>query len=990
MFLVKNSYICMFIQNKITMKRRILSIGCLLVLFFTSTIYAGTLPTYRTVPNDPMHSRIYSLPNGLKVFLTVNKLKPRIQTYIAVHVGGKNDPAETTGLSHYLEHLMFKGTNHFGTSNYGAEKPLLDQICQLYEVYRHTTDAAQRKAIYHQIDSISYEASKYAIPNEYDKMMTSIGAQGTNAYTSEDCTVYQEDIPSNQIENWAKVQSDRFANAVIRGFHTELEAVYEEFNIGLSNDMDKVFETMMASLFPHHPYGKQTVIGTQEHLKNPSIVNIDNHFHTYYVPNNMAICMSGDFNPDAAIAIIEKYFSVLKPNPALPRLQYTAESLVQQPLVKKVVGQETPMVALAWRLPAQHSLANDTLTIADMLVSNGAAGLVDMDINQAQTMVNCSAGIYPMCDYSMYYMMGTPKEGQTLDEVKVLMLKEIDKLKRGEFSESLLKGSMNQFKLQRMKMLEDNDKRADMFVQSFTKDIPWEQQVNLLNRLSKITKADVVKFANRYFGDNSYAIVYKEMGKDSTQKKIDKPAISPILTNRDKSSEFLLAIQNSKVQPIEPVFLDFNKDLKKATAKKVLPFYYKKNDTNGFFNLSYRIDRGTSNDKYLSLAFEYLDYLGTPKMSNKEFKAKMYNIGCYFKPWASMSASGFSILGLSENMKSAIALVEDLVAHAVVDKDAYAKMIKNDIKNREDNKLDQRTNAQQLFNYVMYDGAIQKNLVLSNDEMKNMNPQTLVDKVHQFLTFKHDIAYYGPLDEASALQSINTLHRTPAKFKALPAKVYYPYSNVTEDKVYIAPYDAKNIYMRMFSASKDNRFNEAIQPSVELYNGYFGSSMNSIVFQEMRESRALAYNAWASYISPSTLNESYMMMAHIITQNDKSKMAMDAFKQIINEMPAGQSAFELSKQGLISQLRAHRTTGMGVIDAYFAARRLNLNTDINKLVFDKVQNMTLQDVINFQKKYIKGKKYHTAILGNEKELDMNDVAKYGSIVRLSTKDIFGY
>lgn len=972
------------------MRKRFLSIGCLLVLFITSSLYAGNLPTFRTVPGDPMHTRIYTLPNGLKVYLTVNNLKPRIQTYIAVHVGAKNDPAETTGLSHYLEHLMFKGTSHYGTSNYSMEKPLLDQIRQLYEVYRHTTDAAQRKAIYHQIDSISYEASKYSIPNEYDKMMTSIGAQGTNAYTSIDCTVYQEDIPSNQIENWAKVQSERFGDAVIRGFHTELEAVYEEFNIGLSNDQEKVWDTMMASLFPHHPYGTQTVIGTQEHLKNPSIINIDNHFHTYYVPNNMAICMSGDFDPDATIAVIEKYFSVLKPNPSLPKLQYKAETPIKQPVVKKVIGQEAPMVALAWSFPACHSLAIDTLTIADMIIANGKAGLVDLDINQAQAMVNCSAGFDAMTDYTLYYMMGVPKEGQTLDQVRALMLKEVDKLKKGQFSETLLKGALNQYKLRQMMMLENNEYRAGMLVESFTKDVPWEQKVDLLNRLSKITKADVVKFANRYFGGNNYAAVYKEKGVDNTQKKIDKPVISPILTNRDKSSDFLLSIQNSQVKPIEPVFLDFNKDMKIATAKKVLPFLYKKNDVNGIFQVMFVRERGTQNDKYLSLVFDYFDYLGTPKMSNAAFKTKLFNMGCSCSAWASNRMAGINLYGLSENMKPALALLEDFVAHAVVDKVAYSKLAANTIKSRQDEKLDQKASANKLFNYVEYDGAFQKNNTLSNDEIKNLNPQLLVDRIHNYFSTQHNVLYYGPLDEAAALQAINTMHRTPQTIKPLPKEVVYHYADMTDNKVFIAPYDAKNIYMRMMTSSKDNHFNIEVQPAVELYNQYFGGSMNSIVFQEMRESRALAYNAWASYVRPQAADESYVMLAHIISQNDKTKDAMAAFKQIINDMPVSQPAFDLAKQGLLSQLRANRTTGVSVLDAYINAKMLGIDYDINKIVFEKVQNMTLNDVINFQQKYIKDRKYHTAILGNEKELDMNDIAKYGTIVRLSTKDIFGY
>ena len=153
---------------------KLLKLSCLsLFLLMAASVSSASLKDYRyeTVPNDPLKARIYTLDNGLKVYMTVNKEQPRIQTYIAVRVGGKNDPAETTGLAHYFEHLMFKGTKKFGTQNYEAEKPLLDQIEQQFEIYRKTTDEAERTAIYHKIDSLSYEASKLAIPNEYDKLM---------------------------------------------------------------------------------------------------------------------------------------------------------------------------------------------------------------------------------------------------------------------------------------------------------------------------------------------------------------------------------------------------------------------------------------------------------------------------------------------------------------------------------------------------------------------------------------------------------------------------------------------------------------------------------------------------------------------------------------------------------------------------------------------------------------------------------------------------
>ena len=273
------------------------AVCCLMALSFNLSSCTGN-SNYESVKGDPMQTRIYTLDNGLKVYLTVNHDEPRIQTYIAVRTGSKNDPAESTGLAHYLEHLMFKGTDSFGTIDYENERPLLDSIEAQYEIYGKTKDEAERRAIYHRIDSFSYEASKFAIANEYDKLMAGIGSTGSNAFTGEDVTCYVENIPAGTVEQWAKVQADRFRNMVIRGFHTELEAVYEEYNIYLTNDGDKVSQAINGILFPHHPYGTQTTIGTQEHLKNPSLVNVMKYYRDWYVPNNIAICLSGELDPE--------------------------------------------------------------------------------------------------------------------------------------------------------------------------------------------------------------------------------------------------------------------------------------------------------------------------------------------------------------------------------------------------------------------------------------------------------------------------------------------------------------------------------------------------------------------------------------------------------------------------------------------------------------------------------------------------------------------
>ena len=258
---------------------------------------------------------------------------------------------------------------------------MLDSIKALFEVYRTKTDPEERRAIYHRIDSLSYEASKIAIPNEYDKLMSVIGAEGTNAFTSSDMTVYQEDIPSNEIDNWARIEADRFMNPVIRGFHTELEAVYEEKNMSLTQDNRKAMEAIDLALFPHHPYGLQTTLGTQEHLKNPSIINIENYRANFYVPNNVAICVSGDFDPDTFVATIEKYFGDWQPNPDIKYLEYEPEQAITAPIHKEVYGLDAEFVMMGWRVPGNNDyLRSEVGDIVGSILYNGQAGLADLNL----------------------------------------------------------------------------------------------------------------------------------------------------------------------------------------------------------------------------------------------------------------------------------------------------------------------------------------------------------------------------------------------------------------------------------------------------------------------------------------------------------------------------------------------------------------------------------------------------------------------------------
>ena len=948
----------------------------------------NTSRDYESVPGDPLNARIYTLDNGLKVYLTVNPEKPRIQTYIAVRVGGKNDPAETTGLAHYFEHLMFKGTEEFGTQNYAQEKPMLDEIENLFEVYRKTTDEGERAALYKKIDSISYEASKLAIPNEYDKLMSAIGANGTNAYTGNDMTVYVEDIPSNEVENWAKIQADRFQHNVIRGFHTELETVYEEKNMSLTRDNRKVYEQIMAALFPNHPYGTQTVLGTQEHLKNPSITNIKNYYKEWYVPNNMAICMSGDFNPDEVIATIKQYFGGMQPNPNLPKLNFQPEPAIEQPIVKEVLGLEAANVALAWRFPGASSPDAELLELVGQILYNGKAGLIDLDINQQQKLLSDYAYPNMMSDYSMFMMNARPKQGQTLEEAKDILLAEVEKLKKGEFDESLIEATVNNYKRYMQSLMESNSSRADQFVDAFINGIEWKDKVASLDKMSKVTKQQIVDFANANFKDN-YAVVYKREGKDPNEKKMSKPAITPIFMNRDTSSAFLREIQASQVKPIEPVFLDYAKDMGQTTAKSGIPVLYKQNTTNDLFTIMYVFDMGTSQDKVLGTAVQYLDYLGTSKMTPEQIKQEFYKLACDYFVSPGTERVFVGISGLSENMGKAMELFESLLADAQPAPEVLENMKADILKSRQNAKLNQSANFSRLTQYAQFGPNSPARNILSAKELQELKPEDLLSRTSELNNYAHKILYYGPMTMEEVVAVINDKHQVPEQLTPVPDnKCFVPQLTPT-NKVLIAPYDAKQIYMASIS-NRGEKFNPSIYPVLSMYNEYFGGGMNAIVFQEMREARGLAYSAGAGLSQPGKLDKPYIFNTFIACQNDKMIDALAAFDEIINDMPESENAFKLAKDALLTRLRTQRITKSDILWNYLGAQDLGLTTDRRKELFEKAQTMTLEDVKKFQEEWIKGRTYTYCILGDEKELDLKGLQKYGPITRLTREEIFGY
>lgn len=948
----------------------------------------GSKYSYETVQGDPLKARIYTLENGLKVYMSVNKEAPRIQTYIVVRVGGKNDPSQNTGLAHYFEHLMFKGTENFGTQDYAQEKKLLDQIEQLFEIYRMTSDETERRNIYARIDSVSFEASKLSIPNEYDKLMSAIGAEGTNAYTAYDQTVYIENIPSNQIENWARIQSDRFKHNVIRGFHTELETVYEEKNMSLTDDGRKVIEAMAQGLLPTHPYGNQTVIGTQEHLKNPSITKIKEYYKTWYVPNNMAVCLSGDFDPDDMIAVIDKHFGGLEPNKKLPARPARKETPITSPVVKEVLGLEATNVSIGWRFDGADSPDSDLLSLMTSILYNGRAGLMDLDLNKKQQVLGAYAFDYQLADYSMLFLSARPKAGQSLEEIKDMLLGEVAKLRSGDFADELLTATLNNYKAGLMRQIDSNEGRVNMFENAFVNGLEWKDVVGVIDRLSKVTKQQVMDFANEKLGDDNYVVVYKREGKDPGEKKIDKPQITPLVTNRDVQSEFLLDVLNSDVKPIEPVFLDYGKDLSKGRAKSDIEVLYSKNPNNDLFTLIYLYEIGNNDNPALWQAFSYLKYLGTGTMTAEQISQEFYNIACSFSLQTGAERSYVTLTGLRENMDKAMELLESLLVDARADESVLANLKMDVMKSRSDAKLSQHSNFSALQDYSKYGSEYVKAVTLSNEALKNLSSDYLLGRVRELNSIYHRVLYYGPDSLKDVIGKINARHNV-AQALVVPEDNEFMPLPTRENKVLLAEYDANNIYY-IQQNNTERTYDASNDAMLTLYNEYFGGGMNSIVFQEMREARGLAYSATAWMSTGSTAVQPYTFRAFIATQSDKMGEAVDAFDQIINDMPRSEAAFNLAKDGIIGRMRTERIIKDQVLWNYIDAQDMGVDYDRRKDVFEKVQTITLDDVVSYQQEWVKDRPHIYSILGRQADMDIKKLESHGPVIRLTQEEIFGF
>ena len=957
------------------------------MLFLSAEIFAQKKYTYETFNNDPLGTRIYKLDNGLTVFMSVNSAEPRITTRIAIKAGSKNDPTDATGLAHYLEHMLFKGTNNFGSKDFSVEGKLINEIIDLYEQHRSTTDEAQRKMIYRKIDSVSYIASGYAIPNEYDKMLASLGATGTNAYTSVEQTVYTNEIPSNQLKKWLEIEAERFRQPIMRLFHTELEVVYEEKNRSMDNGGSKAFENLYAGLFQKHTYGTQTTIGTVEHLKNPSLKKVIEYFNTYYVPNNMAVILAGDFNPDEAIKLIDDNFGKMQAK-EVPKFTPPVEDAITSPIEKTVFSPDAENLLLGYRLPGAVTEEFDAISMLSSILYNGSAGLIDLNIVKQQKALNAAAFLDDMMDYSTMIFSASPREGQSLEELKGLLLAEVEKVKKGDFPDWMIEATINNYKLSRIKGFQSNDYRAQGYVSSFTTNIPWNKYYTSLERLEKITKQDIVNLANKYLGNN-YVAVYKKTGEDKSVQKIVKPEITPVQVNRESDSDFLRKVVNEPVTDIAPKFVDYKSEINEFSMKPGITVYNMKNRENNLFELSFIYEFGNYGDKKLSTALSYLKLAGTKDKSASEISQEFYRLGCSFSANQLGDRMNVSFSGLSENFEPALKLLMELIGNAVLDAQSYNNLVDDILKSRANGKLSKNVILRTgLMNWGMYGPENPQTMQISESELKGLNPSELTDLLKRLRSMQHSITYYGPLEKDELQKSVGEYYKTRDIPVPPPENRKFTELPTTENKIYFVDYKMKQVEIQFLH--RGDMLDVSMIPIITMYNEYFGGGMSSIVFQDLREAKALAYSVFSRYGIPDTKEGYHVMVSYIGTQSDKLGEAMNGFDELLNNMPMSDISFSTAKDGVLKSIQTERILRSDVLRSYLAAKRRGVDYDTRKDVYENTIKYTLNDVKAFNEKYVKGNKYVYLLIGDKSKLDFSILEKYGKVEELTLNQIFGY
>lgn len=970
--------------NNLILPAPMKSIIPLLGIMTLSTAASGSYKLVQApLPEDPMQVSIYQLENGLTVYLTENHETPTFRAEVSVRAGSKDDPEYATGLAHYLEHLLFKGNHKLGSSDWEKEKVHMDNIEDLYEEHFNEDDDDERTAILAKINEESQLASQYAIPNEIDKLYSSMGGTGVNAYTHSDRTVYLVELPSNRMEQWAEIEANRYNDPVFRLFQPELEIVYEEKNRSMDNKDNLVHEKIASLVYGDHPYGSQTALGSVDHLKRPSLKRIHEFFDAHYVANNMAVSISGSIDKEETMKAVDKYFSAI-PSGDIPEFSRP----LPEPLTEKkslefsYPGEETVVVAFQTK-PIDHEDV-EALKLIDMIMDNASAGLINLNLNQKQ--IVSKAGSYPYLrnDAGAQYLWGVPKEDQTLEEVEALLLEQLELVKQGKFEDWIIPAIVIDFKRNEKQAMETNAGRLRMITTSFGAHLDWKTAIGEIERIGKLTKEDVVRVANKYFSD-AYAVVYRRDGAYSAPK-VPKPSFDKIDIDRSRSSEFADRLLDVEVAPIEPQFLVAGEDYQVVDVRDGVRLLYSKNPVNDLFKLTKVYEFGKEEIRTLGVLSALMNKSGTSLRSAEDLRKAWYENGAEFSFLPSDHLTNLSVSGLEERFDETIDLFEEALTQMEFDEEVLKELISIELKKKEDSQKDFNVIFTALRSFNRHGEKSPFLNALSTAELEAITVDDLKQVVAKLAGFKHDYLYVGSLPVDVVKEKLLGLSGESAALADAPKRKILEYRKAEKDEVMYVDYPTAQAQLRI--EFPDGSFEEETQDNIELFNEYFYGGMSGIVFQELRESRALAYSVWAYYLAPQFIEGQNLVMGNIGTQADKAVDALVAYLELWNDMPNSPRRFDEAIASIDSKYRVSKTPFREVLPTVKAWERLQIEKDPRASRYEAVMKSDLDGLFDFYRDRIKDQPKLISLLGPSDSVNVERLKEVGSFTEVKVEDLF--
>ena len=956
------------------------------ILIFLIAMFFG----FNCEKPSPLDVEIYTLENGLTVMLNEDRNETSVFGAVVIDGGGKRDPSDATGIAHYLEHVLFKGTSKMGTTNYAKEKVYLDSIEVLYDELSKREDKKTRLKIQRHINDLSVKASEYAIPNEFTRLIEGMGGTGLNAGTGYDFIYYFNSFPSAQIEKWVDLYSHRFLDPVFRLFQSELETVYEEKNRAMDNPFRVFNETSRKYFFKNHPYGQQTILGSVEHLKTPSLSKMKEYYNKYYVPNNMHLLIAGDFDKRDVKKLIKAKFGKLKKGADVEQLDIAEDDFSGREVVDLAI---TPyrVARFGYRtVKPNHEDAVVLDLISNIFSNSSKTGLLNKLNNENKVLGSYATTGLGGTDHGGFGFGFVPKDDtQSFEDGENLILKEIDKVKSGEFSEDLLQSIKLNMSMDHETRMESVDGRTWLIMSTILDNVPWEEIKNYPNKVNSVTKQKVVEVANKYFTDN-YLIVRSDKG-DNKKVKLEKPPFKPVEPqNSESSSEYADMLNDIEPKKIDPRFVDFKKDVKVEDIGDNTHFYYVKNPVNSIFSMNLQFGQGTIENAALSQSADFISLLGTKNKTFDQYKNELQKIGSKIEVYTNGNYFGFSISGFDKFFNATLDLLNEFMSEMHVrdeDNSKIEKLVESSKLTRDQESKDPSTAGRALRDYVMYG---KKSPFLRRSTLKEVQDMTsdfLIVQAKEAMKYEVDIFYTGTINEVAVIDQIKNRLSISDNLKASKSPITMDYKKHTRNKVFLID-DPKAVQSQIYIMGQGRVLDMESRSTSDVFNKYFGSGMASIIFQEIREFRSLAYTAYGAYVNRPDIELPGYFIGYMGTQVDKSMEAISTYMDLFKNMPIKESRISTIKSGLTQSINT-RKPGWRSQGAYVSrARKQGYDKDPNILDYNNYDNVNFDDIINFYKNNITKDPIVITILTDKSKINIDKILDYGELIEIKKKNIF--